>query len=234
MPDDSSSLFQRPGARVIATISSPAGLEQARKLDIRSADCPDWLEVRVDLLLENTPELPGTLAELLLPVLLTVRHPSEGGKAPSDPSTRAEIFRRRWSEVAAIDVELASVSELRDLIDEANDMQLACVFSFHDFQGTPSIDKLQEMTQSARDAGASLFKVAATTNTVAELSTLLNWVESERTLPVAAMGMGRLGKISRPLLAQLGSRLNYGYLDAPVVSGQWPAAELQRLIRSLP
>lgn len=245
---DSSSLFDQRGPRVVATISTVAGWELAKKLSRVAVDCPsgetvrdclvslgspDLLEIRADLLLENALELPSEISDLPLPVLLTVRHPSEGGKGPLDPAQRAEIYRRHWKNAAAIDIELASVSALRDLIDDAISMQLPCVFSHHDFTGAPTLDQLEAMTQAAADAGASCFKVAAKTDTVAQLSTLLTWVESNRQLPVAAMGMGRLGKISRPLLAQLGSQLNYGYLDAPVVPGQWPVSELRRVIASL-
>jgi 3-dehydroquinate dehydratase-1 len=44
------------------------------------------------------------------------------------------------------------------------------------------------------------------------------------------MGMGPLGRVSRLLLGQLGSTLNYGYLDSATVPGQWSAAELKRLL----
>ena len=248
MPPDSSNLFHQRQPRVVATVSTLAGWELAEKLSRVTVDSPseetmrddlvllgspDLLEVRADLLLENALELPSEISDLPLPVLLTVRHPSEGGKGPLDPAARAEIYRRHWKNAAAIDIELASVSALPELIDDAIAMQLPCVFSHHDFSGMPTLEALEAMTQAAAEAGASCFKVAAKTDTVAQLSTLLTWVERERTLPVAAMGMGRLGKISRPLLAQLGSQLNYGYLDAPVVPGQWPASELRRVIASL-
>jgi 3-dehydroquinate dehydratase len=35
------------------------------------------------------------------------------------------------------------------------------------------------------------------------------------------------------LLGQLGSVLNYGYLDESTVPGQWPAAELKSLLATL-
>ena len=47
------------------------------------------------------------------------------------------------------------------------------------------------------------------------------------------MGMGRLGKISRLLLAQAGSVLNYGYLDQPNASGQWEATLLKKRLAEL-
>ncbi len=49
----------------------------------------------------------------------------------------------------------------------------------------------------------------------------------KQPLPLSVMGMGRFGKISRLLLAQAGSILNYGYLDRPNASGQWEARLLK-------
>ncbi len=234
MPADSLSLFRKRQPRIVATISGRAGWDLAKKIVPGRDAAPDFLEIRADLLLENTAELPGDMAELPLPVILTVRHPSEGGRGPSDAASRIEIYRRYWKNVAAIDIELALIPELSPLIAAAKEMGLACVFSHHDFTGTPSLTELGAMTQIAAESGADLFKVATTTDDVSQLSTLLTWVESEKNLTLAAMGMGRFGKISRPLLAQIGSQLNYGYLDAPVVPGQWPASELRRVIDSLP
>jgi 3-dehydroquinate dehydratase-1 len=219
---------------VIATIGTEAGWRLAEKLVSGDPQCPDWLEIRADLLLENDTKLPGIQQQLPLPFLLTVRHPSEGGKGPADSESRAAIYEEFCTGAAAVDVELAHAEDLSTWLATAKEHGIACVLSSHDFTGTPTLATLREMATQAASLGADLLKVACTTNSVAELSTLLQWVETEDHLPVAAMGMGRFGKISRPLLAQLGSRLNYGYLDAPVVPGQWPASELRRVIDSLP
>jgi len=45
--------------------------------------------------------------------------------------------------------------------------------------------------------------------------------------------MGIFGKISRLVLAQAGSCLNYGYLGTPNASGQWPVALLKARIAEL-
>jgi 3-dehydroquinate dehydratase-1 len=47
------------------------------------------------------------------------------------------------------------------------------------------------------------------------------------------MGMQKLGKVSRLTLAVAGSRLNYGYLGEPQVSGQWPARLLKQRLAEL-
>jgi 3-dehydroquinate dehydratase-1 len=47
------------------------------------------------------------------------------------------------------------------------------------------------------------------------------------------MGMGPLGRLSRLVLAQAGSCLNYGYLRAANAPGQWSAKELSDLLAKL-
>ena len=46
-----------------------------------------------------------------------------------------------------------------------------------------------------------------------------------------AMGLGKLGRISRGLLAEAGSVLNYAHLGRPTVEGQWSLAQLRAATR---
>jgi 3-dehydroquinate dehydratase-1 len=45
------------------------------------------------------------------------------------------------------------------------------------------------------------------------------------------MGMGKLGRRSRLLLAAAGSVLNYAHLGHPTVQGQWSLAQLRAATR---
>jgi 3-dehydroquinate dehydratase-1 len=64
---------------------------------------------------------------------------------------------------------------------------------------------------------------------VSDIFVLAAMIETS-PIPVSAMGMGPVGKLSRLVLARAGSILNYGYLQTPNAPGQWPATELKRLI----
>jgi len=68
-----------------------------------------------------------------------------------------------------------------------------------------------------------------TLDTQADMARLLTLLgESEG--PLAVMGMGTLGRAARLLFARAGSVLNYGWLDRPLVPGQWSAAEFRELL----
>jgi 3-dehydroquinate dehydratase I len=64
-------------------------------------------------------------------------------------------------------------------------------------------------------------KIATRTDTPAALARLIDFLtNNDVDLPVSAMGIGKLGTISRLLLARCGSVLNYGALGRPKVEGQ--------------
>src|SRR5206468_8022912 len=74
----------------------------------------------------------------------------------------------------------------------------------------------------ARAHGADIFKVATRTDTPMELGRLLEFTtNSHLDLSLAVMGIGRLGAISRVLLARAGSVLIYASIgSATDVEGQ--------------
>jgi len=97
------------------------------------------------------------------------------------------------------------------------------ILSFHDFKSTPTSRSLRAKAQRAKTLGADIFKVATRTDKPSELARLVDFITSDDLkLPVSAMGIGRLGAISRLLLARSGSVLNYASLQRSVVEGQLP------------
>jgi 3-dehydroquinate dehydratase I len=131
-----------------------------------------------------------------------------------------------------VDVELRSVRAMSGLLEEASRRKVQKVISFHDFRGTPSLARLREVFRRSHHAGADIVKIATQLNGARDLAVLLQLQASART-PLATMGMGPMGKVSRLVLAAAGSRLNYGYLDKPQVTGQWPALELVRRLEEV-
>ena len=75
---------------------------------------------------------------------------------------------------------------------------------------------------NAKALRADIFKVATRTDTPTELGRLLEFITKNRVnIPLAVMGMGRLGAISRVLLARAGSVLIYASVGAATdVEGQ--------------
>jgi 3-dehydroquinate dehydratase-1 len=212
---------------VVATAHNRRGLGEALRLRRGQVD---FVEVRLDLLAREEKALRAALPALRVPLLLTARHPSEGGAAKLPLLRRRDLLTEFLPHAAAIDVELRSVRSLGGVLLRAKSMGLRRVISFHDFSATPSQARLRKVVESARRAGADIVKVATRLRSPRDLAILLELQASASRGALATMGMGPLGRVSRLALAAAGSRLNYGYLDRPQVPGQWPALELRRRI----
>lgn len=218
-----------PGA-VVATVHSPASLALARRVKAGDAD---FLELRVDAFTRDPAALLRAAPALPLPLIITVRHPREGGAAELSARERRGLFTQFLPHAAMVDVELRAARGLEDFLKKARGQNVHVVLSHHDFRHTPKVGKLRALAEKARESGADIFKVAATAQTPRDLATLLDFLTSEK-MPVAVMAMGeRFGKISRLLFARCGSVLNYGYLDQANASGQWPAKLLFKRIAEL-
>jgi 3-dehydroquinate dehydratase-1 len=217
---------------VVATVHSAESLAAARRLT--RGKC-DWLELRVDGFLPDLAELRRLAPKLPCPRIVTVRHPSEGGMAGGLTTRQRRTLYGDFLEVAGlVDIELQRSGGMKETIRQAKEAGVGIILSHHDFQKTPGRDKLRELARRAREAGADIFKVATMTGRERDLAILIEFLADEKkNLPIAVMGMGTYGRISRLALAKAGSCLNYGYLGTPNASGQWPATLLKERIAEL-
>jgi len=198
----------------------------------------DFLELRVDAFAGDSATLQALekgAAKLKAPLLVTVRHPKEGGANALSATRRRELYRRFLPMASLIDVELRSAEVLKDVLMEARMQGTGVVLSYHDFRSIPPLEKLRALAEQASEIGGDVFKVAAMARNEKAVSTLLEFLTNRprRGPQYAVMGMGAFGKISRLTLGKCGSVLNYGYLDQVQVPGQWPAELLKARLAEL-
>ena len=215
------------GPLVVGTVHSAGSLALAGTLLPGEVDV---LEYRIDSLAEIIGDAERAVIASRIPVLLTVRHPDEGGSAPLDAVQRKALYRRFIPRAAFVDIELRSLPEFADVLKDARRAGCGVIVSSHDFSETPPSAEIDERQGEAFEAGADIFKIACLTSTAGDLARLLDFTERPAGGLHSVMGMGRFGRVSRLALAEAGSVLNYGYLDAPNAPGQWEARELRRLI----
>jgi len=193
----------------------------------------DIVELRVDTWPDRAEEGVSQARLSPVPVLVTVRRPGEGGQNDLPAAERIRLAGMFLPVAEFLDVEIASMDEMAGLVAEARAAGIIVVASSHDFSATPPVEELRQKRAAAMAAGADVVKFATTLRSTADIATLAALLEEPGHPPTSVMGMGRQGRVSRLLLAQLGSVLNYGYLDRATVPGQWPAARLRELIREL-
>jgi len=220
---------------VVGVVAEAAALDSFVSLTpIARSVCCDAVELRLDTLRIDTSDLLQRLAGIDTPILITARHPAEGGEGPADAVGRLALLEPFLQRAALCDVELRSLPEMRPWVERAQRAGVGIVGSFHDFQHTPSDEVLEGAVSLAEAAGVDTVKIATFLNEPADLTRLIRFVSAQRRLRVSAMGMGPLGRVSRLVLAKCGSLLNYGYLGAEGnVSGQWSASRLKALLEEL-
>ena len=220
----------RVKSKVVGAVHSAGALRRA--LRIRPGEV-DLLEIRVDAFAPDLAPLLRALPRLRVPLLITVRHPAEGGAHGLSLARRRALFAQFLPFAQFIDIELRSVKALAPTIADARARGVRVIVSDHHFKTTPSMSQLGATIRGALAAGADICKIAAVADTPTELIRLLFYLAAPHRLPLSIMAMGRFGKISRLLFAQAGSVLNYGYLDQPNASGQWEAVLLQKRLAEL-
>jgi 3-dehydroquinate dehydratase-1 len=213
--------------RIVGVIASRADLDRA----LRMRRPPDLFELRLDCLAGCANHLENVLSNLSAPLIITARHPNEGGTGKLSLRQRRALLTRFLTHADYLDVELRSSSALRPVLVFAKKKNVGRIISFHNFKSTPSVRLLAAKARKAKAHGADIFKVATRTDTPMELGRLLDFMKNSRVnVPLAVMGIGKLGAISRVLLARAGSVLIYASLGAATdIEGQLSLKQLRAL-----
>ena len=213
--------------RVVGVIASRADLDYALRVRKR----PDFFELRLDRLAGVVDALEKILPRLRAPLVITARHPREGGANNLTLAKRRDLLTRFLPHAYYVDVELRSASALRSLLTLAKQKKVRRIISFHNFEATPPLRVLHAKARAAKAHGADIFKVATRTDTPIQLAHLLDFIAMrDIDLPVSAMGIGELGAISRVLLARAGSALMYASVaGATDIEGQLSLKQLRAL-----
>ena len=222
-------LLASPSPLVVGVVSSAHTLAGISQSTLSTVGC-DLFELRLDMIDLPVDEIHTHAARLPLPVLITARHPDEGGHGNLDSSRRSNLLDAHLDLAALMDVELRSALEMQPLIKKAKSRRVAVIGSFHDFNGTPSDDVLLGAVDMALQFQFDAVKIATTLRCPGDLARLLRLLDGPKRLPLSVMGMGSLGRVSRIVLARCGSILNYGYLGESNATGQWSARKLKELL----
>jgi 3-dehydroquinate dehydratase-1 len=211
--------------KIVGVVASRADLQRAFRMRI----APDLFELRLDRLSRCIADVEAALDRFPAPLIITARHPSEGGASHLSGRRRCTLLLQFLPRAAYVDVELRSARSLESVLRSAVRKKVRTIVSFHDLEKTPSGAQLDKIASEARSLGAHIVKIATRTDTRVQLDRLLDFFDRQRRGgSLAVMGIGRLGRASRHELASRGSVLNYAHLGSPVATGQPSVRELRR------
>jgi 3-dehydroquinate dehydratase-1 len=214
--------------QIVGVIFSRADLRRA----VRMRKPPDLFELRLDGLTGCMHEVKSAVARLGPSLIITARHPREGGAHRLSAPQRHALLLEFLACAQFVDIELRSADLFLPILRAARPRQpVRKIISFHDFERAPSASQLGKVITAACSFGTDIVKIAVRTDTAAQLDTLLDFFERHRRrMKLVAMGIGKLGRLSRVELARRGCLLNYAHLGTPAASGQLSVEELRRVL----
>jgi 3-dehydroquinate dehydratase-1 len=215
--------------RIVGVITTAEELRQASRM----VAPPDFFELRLDRLSGLEDEIEKVISRLRAPIIITARHPREGGARNLPIGRRRDLLLRFLPRARYIDVELRSAQELKEVLELAQKKKVRLILSFHDLRTTPAPGALHAKARTAKSFGADILKIATRTDTPAQLARLLEFVDKQDArVGISAMGIGKLGAVSRAALARCGSSLIYASIGPARIEGQPSLAQLRATLKA--
>ena len=139
-----------------------------------------------------------------------------------------------------VDVEIEAQKQMSKRVrNAAHESGTVFIRSYHDFNGTASVEELRSTVEKCRYHGADMVKLVTMAHSqedVDRVMSLYEWCNTQATGGVEALAhggliafcMGEVGKQSRIDALTCGSPYTYAALTAEeaAASGQWPATEM--------
>ncbi|HPO14001.1 MAG TPA: type I 3-dehydroquinate dehydratase [Candidatus Hydrogenedentes bacterium] len=181
----------------------------------------DLVELRIDLF--TTQEINFVLGEVQryadIPTIGTIRWAAEGGGWNGPEESRLKLYEAILPCVGAIDIELAAPF-CAAVFDRAREANRTSIGSYHNFEGTPPLQELNDIYTSGKKQGADIIKVAASCHAIADIRTLARFTLDHTANDLIVIGMGALGRLSRIFFPALGSLITFTFLEESAAPGQ--------------
>ena len=200
----------------------------------------DMAEVRLDTLADaESLDFVSLIKDRPCPLIFTNISSAEGGLFSGSEEERISLLEKAISAGADyVDIELRTDPALRDaIVKKVRETGTKLIISYHDFFCTPEKEKLIEVFDSERRAGADIGKIVTMAEGPQDVLKVfsLYFKALDEGFPLIAFCMGPFGKMSRLACLAMGAYLTYastarGHEAAP---GQIPLDDLRAMVDCL-
>ena len=180
----------------------------------------EMAEIRLDRCPLSDEEITELFASTDIPLIATCR-------LAETPLVTAEMRLLKAIDAGAAfaDLEIEAPPQTGKRIRHAcNEAGAVLIRSFHDFEGTPSMDMLETVAARCRRFGGEIVKIVTMARTEEDIERVLSLAGSD----TVAFCMGETGRESRLECLRKGSPFSYAALTAEEATapGQWTLAEM--------
>lgn len=185
-------------------------------------------ELRADLCRFSTGQLEQLVAEHPN-LLITCRVANSSPEVAEEQLCAAIRSGARY-----VDVEIEAPDALREAVRrtaQAHDCRF--ILSYHDFEGTPERESLDEIVRRCIGLGAELVKIVTTARTADEAETVLGLYDAHWPVPLVAFAMGEAGRFTRFECLKRGAPYTYVAADdgRATAPGQYTQSQMEALLR---
>lgn len=214
---------------ICLTLSGPTILDNLKAL-ADNKDYVDICELRLDLLSSSeVPKAADFPSMVDIPVILTLRRVSDGGKCTLQEKARRSLLIETMKNGGFSYVDIEDDVKKSDVEEAAHSLGMKVIRSYHDFEGVPA--DIFSRVHSLASRG-DVAKIAVTPHSTADIMTLFRINEELKDVPKIIIGMGEWGVATRILYKKMGSILTFGSNGKAVAPGMVSARELKLLYRA--
>ncbi len=192
----------------------------------------DICELRLDLLSPQEQKKAYTFASLVdLPVILTMRRVSDGGKCTMSERNRRAFLIETLKAGSFSYVDIEDDVKKNDIELCAREKGVKIIRSYHNYEKVPEDIFSRILALSKR---GDIAKVALTPNSVQDVITLFRINEELKDIDKIVIGMGDWGVSTRILYKKMGSLLTFGssVSKSNIAPGMISVKELKELYRA--
>jgi 3-dehydroquinate dehydratase I len=193
-------------------------IEKAVKAIEEAGRVADFIELRLDYL--KKPDWSPLLKKGKRPLIATLRRSDEGGRYKGDEKKRMGLLREMVDQnINYVDAELRSDKALlQDLI--RNKHKTRVILSYHDFEETPSMKKLEDLVDRMMQIKPNVIKIATLARSWEDNLKVMSLIPYavKNNQSIVAFCMGEIGRMSRIFSPLMGAAWTYAALGEKQVS----------------
>lgn len=218
-------------AKICVSIA-PTDVQSITKLSDQAFEQgADYVEIRLDFLrLEQLQKAIEAVKSIKSMAIFTLRSKDQGGKFAGSEQDRVNWLQKLAEQKPMLlDVELPTLQQNDELADFLERQRTPLLVSWHDFQETPSNDRIADLLSEMR-IYSNYVKIVTTAKSVDDSLRLLELYDTATGLHPIFFAMGEAGVVSRVMCTVIGNApFTYASLDEPMAAGQLTLKQMRKL-----
>jgi 3-dehydroquinate dehydratase type I len=171
-----------------------------------------------------------------LPIIATNRQYEQGGFSQTEENQRIQLLNQVLDfGFRYVDLELTT-PHLKEHIREFKKKDKKIIVSFHNFEETLDMSKLENVIMSQINAGADICKLVTTANKMEDnITCLLLTLKMSKIIDAVCFAMGKKGILSRVLSPIFGASFTYASVEKGLETalGQVSISDLKKIYMNL-